>query len=182
MNSLRIGVVGIMVDNFGPQDADGFLHMFEGWIIFLACAVLLVGVMHLLGAHRVGQRFLSGVLPAENRASSANRKCLCRLSRLPLISCLILLCATGLATYLVSARQEILPERALFAGFPAKIGDWTGRTSSIDRDTEQGLGMTDYIISDYAKRDGRPVNLYIAYYATQRSGVSPHSPSVCLAG
>jgi exosortase/archaeosortase family protein len=52
MNSLRIGVVGIMVDNFGPQDADGFLHMFEGWIIFLACAVLLVGLMHLLA--RVG--------------------------------------------------------------------------------------------------------------------------------
>ncbi len=38
MNSLRIGVVGIVVDNWGPQDADGFLHMFEGWIIFIACA------------------------------------------------------------------------------------------------------------------------------------------------
>jgi EpsI family protein len=42
--------------------------------------------------------------------------------------------------------------------------------------------MTDYIISDFVKRDGRPVNLYIAYYATQRRGVSPHSPSVCLPG
>ena len=82
----------------------------------------------------------------------------------------------------MSARQEILPQRALFAGFPAKIGDWTGRTSSLDRETEKGLGMTDYIISDFVKRDGRPVNLYIAYYATQRSGISPHSPSVCLPG
>ncbi len=42
--------------------------------------------------------------------------------------------------------------------------------------------MTDYILSDYAKRDGRAVNLYVAYYATQRTGVSPHSPSVCLPG
>jgi exosortase/archaeosortase family protein len=39
MNSLRIGIVGILVNHWGPQDADGFLHMFEGWIIFIACAL-----------------------------------------------------------------------------------------------------------------------------------------------
>ena len=48
MNSLRIGLVGVMVDHFGPQDADGFLHMFEGWIIFIACAGLLAAVMYVL--------------------------------------------------------------------------------------------------------------------------------------
>ena len=42
MNSFRIGVVGVMVDNFGPQDADGFLHMFEGWVIFIACSAILI--------------------------------------------------------------------------------------------------------------------------------------------
>ena len=182
MNSLRIGVVGIMVDNFGPQDADGFLHMFEGWIIFLACAVLLVGLMHLLARVGSGKGFFQVFYPPKIEPVRPSDQVPLSASRLPLISCLILLCATGLATYLVSARQEILPQRALFAGFPAKIGDWTGRTSSLDRETEKGLGMTDYIISDFVKRDGRPVNLYIAYYATQRSGISPHSPSVCLPG
>ncbi len=182
MNSLRIGVVGIMVDNFGPQDADGFLHMFEGWIIFLACAVLLVGLMHLLARVGSGKGFFQAFYPPKIEPVRPSDNVSLSPSRLPLISCLILLCATGLATYLVSARQEILPQRALFAGFPAKIGDWTGRTSSLDRETEKGLGMTDYIISDFVKRDGRPVNLYIAYYATQRSGISPHSPSVCLPG
>ncbi len=63
MNSLRIGVVGIMVDNFGPQDADGFLHMFEGWIIFLACAVLLVGLMHLLARIGSGKGFFQVFYP-----------------------------------------------------------------------------------------------------------------------
>src|SRR6185312_17264866 len=48
MNSLRIGIVGILVNHFGPQDADGFLHMFEGWIIFIACAAVLVAEMALL--------------------------------------------------------------------------------------------------------------------------------------
>jgi exosortase D (VPLPA-CTERM-specific) len=182
MNSLRIGVVGILVDNFGPQDADGFLHMFEGWIIFIACALLLVAEMHLLSRTTMGKGFyqvfyppkIEPVRPAEISEPSKGW--------LPLLSCLVLMCATGLATYLVSSRHEIIPERRIFAGFPMSLGDWVGRSSPMDQATEQFLGMTDYINADYAKRDGRSVNLYIAYYATQRTGVSPHSPAVCLPG
>ena len=57
MNSLRIGIVGILVDHFGPQDAEGFLHMFEGWIIFLACAGVLVAEMALLARFTSGKGF-----------------------------------------------------------------------------------------------------------------------------
>ena len=182
MNSVRIGVVGIVVDNFGPQDADGFLHMFEGWIIFIACAGLLVGGMELLARTTSGKTFFQVFYPPKIKPSQPTSTPAHSVNRVPLISCLALLCAAGIGTYLVSARQEILPMRSPFAAFPTKLGDWAGRTSSLDRETEKGLGMTDYIISDFVKRDGRPVNLYIAYYATQRSGVSPHSPSVCLPG
>jgi EpsI family protein len=83
---------------------------------------------------------------------------------------------------LVSTRQEIYPERKLFAAFPTTLGEWQGRPSSLDAQTEHSLGLTDYILSDYAKRDGRSVNLYVAYYASQRTGSSPHSPSVCIPG
>jgi exosortase D (VPLPA-CTERM-specific) len=182
MNSVRIGVVGIMVDNFGPQDADGFLHMFEGWIIFIACAGLLVGEMQLLARTTSGKNFFQVFYPPKIKSAQLEPADVKTWNRIPVISCLMLLCVTGVATYLVSARQEILPARSTFAAFPKKLGDWVGRTSSLDRETEKGLGMTDYIVSDYVKRDGRPVNLYIAYYATQRTGVSPHSPSVCLPG
>ena len=84
----------------------------------------------------------------------------------------------------VSSRrgQEIIPERKLFVAFPTTLGEWRGRTSSLDAQTEHGLGLTDYILSDYAKRDGRSVNLYVAYYANQRTGSSPHSPAVCIPG
>src|SRR6202011_4105738 len=30
--------------------------------------------------------------------------------------------------------------------------------------------------------DGKVVNLYVAYYASQRTGESPHSPAVCIPG
>jgi len=32
------------------------------------------------------------------------------------------------------------------------------------------------------KPNGRPVNLYVAYYSSQRNGYSPHSPLVCIPG
>ncbi len=57
MNSFRIGMVGVLVNYWGPQDADGFLHMFEGWIIFLACSGLLVLEMTLMSKFLLRRNF-----------------------------------------------------------------------------------------------------------------------------
>jgi EpsI family protein len=95
---------------------------------------------------------------------------------------LLVLVSAAVALHFVSGRPEILPERARFASFPGKIGPWQGRTSLLDPGTERGLGLDDYILSDYVKSDGRAVNLYIAYYSSQRKGLSPHSPLVCIPG
>lgn len=43
MNSFRIGIIGVMVEYWGQSMAEGFLHDFEGWVIFMACTGLLVG-------------------------------------------------------------------------------------------------------------------------------------------
>ncbi len=34
MNSFRIGAIGIMVEYWGIEMAEGFLHNFEGWAVF----------------------------------------------------------------------------------------------------------------------------------------------------
>jgi exosortase D (VPLPA-CTERM-specific) len=44
MNALRIGIIGILVDRQGPGAATGFLHLFEGWVVFLSCIGLLLGM------------------------------------------------------------------------------------------------------------------------------------------
>jgi exosortase D (VPLPA-CTERM-specific) len=44
MNALRIGVIGILVDARGPGAAAGFLHLFEGWVVFLSCIGLLLAM------------------------------------------------------------------------------------------------------------------------------------------
>ena len=41
MNSFRIGVIGVLVNSYGIGQAEGFLHFFEGWVIFGACIALL---------------------------------------------------------------------------------------------------------------------------------------------
>ena len=182
MNSFRIGIVGVLVNSWGPQDADGALHMFEGWIIFVACAGVLVAEMYLLARFGSGKSLLEVFGSPKVVASLPPGQSSKSLSRAPLVSCIVLMCAVGLAGYFVSARHEIVPERNLFAGFPTGLGEWHGKPSALDASTEQFLGLTDYILSDYAKADGRAVNLYVAYYASQRNGLSPHSPSVCIPG
>lgn len=182
MNSLRIGIVGILVNSWGPQDADGFLHMFEGWIIFLACAAALVAEMSLLAGFASGKSFFQVFYPPNVVASLPQKQEPISLRQTPLLSCLLLLCAVGVTTLFISARKEIIPDRNLFASFPTAIGEWQGRAGAMEASTASFLGLTDYILSDYAKSNGRQVNLYVAYYATQRSGNAPHSPSVCIPG
>ena len=42
-NAIRIMGAGVMAHQFGPSAAEGFLHGFSGWVIFVAALVLLLG-------------------------------------------------------------------------------------------------------------------------------------------
>jgi EpsI family protein len=44
------------------------------------------------------------------------------------------------------------------------------------------LKLDDYLLADYRKPGEVPVNFYVAWYASQRMGASPHSPRVCIPG
>jgi exosortase D (VPLPA-CTERM-specific) len=182
MNSFRIGVVGVLVNYWGPQDADGFLHMFEGWIIFIACAGILVGEIYVFALFGSGKSFFDVFYPPKILAGPAQGSGFRPAISGQLVSCFVLLSVSALGAFLVSTRHEILPDRPMFAAFPTTLGQWTGKTGSLDAETASYLGLTDYIVSDYSNRNGHPVNLYVAYYASQRSGLSPHSPSVCIPG
>lgn len=181
MNGLRIGIVGVTVDRWGPRMAEGLLHFFEGWIIFIASAFLLTVEVFLL-ARMSGRSFSEAFrlpmtavrLPHEAKSE--------RSDYMPLYSCLLLICVTILTGLLLSHRSEMIPERSRFVTFPATIGEWHGHPSLLEPQVERGLALEDYILSDYSKPDGKAVNFYVAYYASQRTGESPHSPLVCIPG
>ena len=180
MNSLRIGLVGVLVNRWGTQAAEGLLHVFEGWTIFVASAGLLVGEMVLLA--RLGSRksffeaFALPVVPVSKSSFSPNR------SRIALMASMALLCGGVVTTFLLSNRQEIIPDRQRFVAFPGGLGEWQGRPTLLEPQVEHALGLEDYILADYRGPSRGSVNLYVAYYASQRTGVSPHSPIVCMPG
>ena len=80
------------------------------------------------------------------------------------------------SVHLLGGREEIKPQRLELAGFPLSLGDWKAKEFSLDKAVEKALELDDYILTDYANAKQDKVNLYVAYYDSQRKGRSPHSP------
>jgi EpsI family protein len=68
--------------------------------------------------------------------------------------------------------------------FPRQIGTWeqTGGDEQFDDQTLAVLRSSDYLLRNYRAPDGRVVNFYVGYYASQRDGATYHSPLNCLPG
>ena len=181
MNGFRIGMVGVTVDRWGPRMADEALHFFEGWIIFIVSAFFLILEIYVL-ARLSGRRFFEAFHVPTHAARLSAEASPEPIVRMPVYAALLLTSATVLTALLISHRSEIIPERSRFVTFPATLGAWRGHPSLLESQVESGLALEDYILSDYSKSDGKVVNLYVAYYASQRTGESPHSPLVCLPG
>jgi exosortase D (VPLPA-CTERM-specific) len=184
MNSFRIGAIGVMVDNWGISMAEGFLHDFEGWIIFMACAVILLAliwVMERITTKRPSFAAVFGVEdePTANIISNDSSKG----SMLPLYFAIIILTVSLFLTQALDSRVEQPPEHKAFINFPMEIkGGWKGKHDKLDDAVLGKLGMTDYLLANYQKDKFTAVNFYVAYYASQRKGTSPHSPRVCIPG
>jgi len=183
MNSFRIGVIGVLVEHWGQEQAEGFLHYFEGWVIFMACLAILVLEMWVLG--RIGKDRQSLAesfnleLPGPSPAG-ANTK----MRSIPgafLISGVIVLAASvGAAT--LEKREELIPQRVSFDEFPLNVGEWNGQKGRLESIIIDVLKFDDYFIGDYINQEGEAVNFYVAYYGSQRAGESAHSPRSCIPG
>jgi EpsI family protein len=81
-------------------------------------------------------------------------------------------------------RGEAEVERKSLADVPQKLGEWRQKGDGIrfDEQTESVLRTTDYTMREYYLPDGREANVYVGYYASQRSGATYHSPQNCLPG
>jgi len=183
MNSFRIGVIGVLVDNWGIAMAEGFLHDFEGWIIFMACMVLLFLEMYILTKiGRDDSRPLFEVFGLVPPVAIQQGELHSRKISYPFIAIIALLMISVLITESVDTREEIIPARKTFPEFPMHLAGWTGSQDAMETQVIDALGLSDYILANYAKAHSLPVNFYVAYYQSQRKGISPHSPRVCIPG
>jgi exosortase D (VPLPA-CTERM-specific) len=178
MNSVRIAAIGMLVERWGTDMAEGFLHFFEGWVIFMACALLLLGEMWLLA--RLSGRRLGDVLAAPEVRASAVKS---RRRPGPPVAALALSAVAVVAVTMMTERQEIVPERQRLASFPLVLEGWRGEDERLDTPIERALQVDDYLLVNYRNEKVEGLgNVYVAYYQSQRKGVSPHSPRVCLPG
>jgi exosortase D (VPLPA-CTERM-specific) len=179
MNGFRIGVVGIAVDRWGPRAAEGTLHLFEGWIIFVASTLILLLEACLLAW--VSGRRLSDAFGSTPQMVAPPRPALRSHNPTPFYACLFLVVATLVLGAMVHDRVEVVPRRSRLLTFPTTIGEWQGHPSLLRPEVERGLALDDYILSDYTDPAGTSVNLYVAYYSSQHRG-KYHSPLVCIPG
>lgn len=184
MNSFRIGVIGVMVEHWGQGMAEGFLHDFEGWVIFMACFGILFLEMMLLMRLSHDRRPLNQVFgldppkPALAGVPWNPRK-------LPVSSwaVVVLVAAALVPATQIPAREERPPARTLFNDFPLVLGQWQGRPEPMEQIYLDALKLSDYIMVDYRRKDSEPaVNFYVAWYDSQKKGQSAHSPASCLPG
>jgi EpsI family protein len=92
-----------------------------------------------------------------------------------------------LATALVlqaHSRSEINPPRAPLDSLPSQIAGWTGSDEVFDQQTLDILGPGEFLVREYenASQPQPGINLYIAYFPTQKAGDTIHSPNHCLPG
>jgi exosortase D (VPLPA-CTERM-specific) len=183
MNSWRIGTIGIMVEHWGIRMAEGFLHEFQGWMVFMLSAGLLLGEMALL--NRVGRetgtwRELFGVeFPAPTPAGAAVRH---RSMPRPFFVASGVLVAFVVTALVLPRPAEVAPDRTSFVEFPMNLGAWTGHRDSMDGIYLDQLKLDDYLLANYVNDNGKAINLYLSYYNSQRKGDAVHSPRACLPG
>lgn len=65
---------------------------------------------------------------------------------------------------------------------PYQIDSWQGRPEPISPSVREVLGDGHFLSRLYASPVRQPVDLFIAYYSSQRSGDAIHSPKNCLPG
>lgn len=182
INSLRIGLIGVTVEHWGPQMAEGLLHDFEGWFMFLICIALLIGEMALLA--RLSGRSLGSAFALDAPApADPARAVVLRAAPAAAWGAVALLAAAGAAQYAWPEREQQPPPRTSFRDFPLDLpGGWSGRTDPLEPQVLAILALDDYFNANFARAGEPPVNFYSAYYADQSGGESTHSPRTCMPG
>lgn len=182
LNGVRIGVIGVLVEWYGQGAAEGFMHFFEGWIVFVVSLAILLGEMKLLswvGPRRKDEA--SPPAPASPVSGSARWAGMPSWSA-PAAGSLVLLAVIAALSFPLEGREDIAPVREQFLDFPMEIAGWRGNPLVMEKVYVDALRFDDYLLADYQTPTSGPVNFYVAYYRSQRKGQAAHSPKTCMPG
>ena len=190
-NSFRIALTGVLVHHFSIERAEGFMHLFEGWLIFFTALSMLFALMYvlqrlrstgpistmLIDVDRIDGKYVSSGQP------SSGERVPWRVTTALMITIVVL--ATSVAVYAwLQSKEPVIVDRRPFAAYPQQLEQWQGTAASISANLEETLAASDYLLADYIKvgEEEDIVNLWIAYFDhNSRKGVG-HTPKGCLPG
>lgn len=185
MNSVRIAIAGVIVQNWGLDWLEGFTHFFEGWVIFVVCILLLFGLARILLFFNGKKMGLAEALDLETDGLLAQAARL-RFTRAStaMITTAALMVGAILAWQAVPDRGVSTVARESFSLMPRQLGAWTqvGAPRQLSASVEVVLGADDYVARTYQSANAAAtVEFFSAWYADQSQG-GVHSPEICLPG
>jgi EpsI family protein len=121
------------------------------------------------------------VISAPQISSASSRPTTNWSSRFLVIAALMLATAIGLQLH---SQNEVLMPRQALSSFPAQIAGWKGTDAPpLNQESLDILGHPEYLLRDYTDEASQEkIELFIAYYPTQKVGETPHTPAHCLVG
>jgi len=181
MNSARIAVTGLLVKLYGSGVAEGFLHDFEGWVVFMAAFILLLIVIRLITLGSSKKTPLANLFEFDNE--DTDNKIWAGISgySISLLSTAVICVFLFIATSYVALNSSFtIVERNTFNSFPMRVDGKNVSVSRLEPEVLRVLKADDYFIGAYGPKESEKIGLYMVYYQQQKDGSALHSPRVCL--
>ena len=184
MNSVRIAIIGLVVDRYGLSHVEGLTHFLEGWVIFITCVVILFALAWIMLLFQRNKMTLlealdldfDGLLPQAKRIGLIQPSA-------ALVGAAILFLGAAVASQVIPPRPLVIADREPFYLFPSELDKWqVGPHKRLEPTVEKTLAADDYLSTTLSRSDFNvPVELFVAWYKDQTQG-GTHSPTVCLPG
>jgi exosortase D (VPLPA-CTERM-specific) len=179
-NSFRIFGTGLLVQYWDPDKAEGFYHALGGWLIFVVALICLFALHRVISLIWKSGPVGRDVRHVQARPAGGMRM---KAGSVRFGVGVALMLATALVLQ-ARSRGEYVPTPTPLSSLPIQIDNWTGTDIALDQETRHILGPGNFLVRDYENAiQPQPwINLYIAYFPTQRAGDTIHSPQQCLPG
>ncbi len=179
-NSFRVTMTGVATFYYGKKALTPFWHDLSGWLVYLVALILLIGINSLLKV--LGSKFKVQSSKQEIQNNFTQHSALSTRHLTYFLAAFLLV--GGVFINWFEQRGEAEISRRPLSELSKNLGEWKQRGDEFrfSAATESVLRTTDYTMREYTFSDGQVANLYIGYYASQRTGATYHSPQNCLPG
>lgn len=88
----------------------------------------------------------------------------------------------GIALLQGVSAQKRVPLHLPLQDFPTVLAKWQGKEEPLSDEVIKAVSVDEYLSRVYSDGKTQPIDLYIGYYQSQRTGDTIHSPKNCLPG